>query len=140
MGMKRNGYTLIELMIVVAIVSILVAVTFPAYEVYVKRTRVANALTLAAGAEFAVAETTSINNALPATQAETGYISPAPTRDLQSISIADDGTAAVTVTFTAALGGGTLILMPTLDATGILTWNCQGGTLSAQYRPAICRP
>lgn len=138
--MKRNGYTLIELMIVVAIVSILVAVTFPAYEVYVKRTRVANALTLAAGAQFAVAETTTINNALPATQVETGYISPSPTTDLQSIAIADDGSAAITLTFTAVLGGKTLILTPTLGATGTLTWNCQGGTLSAQYRPAICRP
>ncbi len=138
--MKRRGFTLIELMIVVAIVSILVAVTFPAYQVYVKRTRVANGLSLAAGAQFAIAESTTIDNALPATQAETGYVGPSPSNDLQSIVIANDGTAVVTLTFTAALGGGTLTLTPTLDASGIMTWNCQGGTLPAQYRPAICRP
>lgn len=137
--MKRSGYTLIELMVVVAIVSILVAVTFPAYQVYVKRTRVSNALALAAGAQMAVAESTTINNALPATQAETGYVGPSPTGDLVSIVIADDGSAVITVTFSATFGGATLMLTPTLDASGTMTWNCQGGSLPAQYRPAICR-
>lgn len=140
MPKKQSGFTLIELMIVVAILSILVAVTFPAYQVYVKRTRVANALTLAAGAQFAVAESTTINHALPSTQVETGYVSPSVTDALQSIVIANDGTAVITLTFTAALGGGTMVLRPTLDATGTLTWNCQGGSLPAQYRPTICRP
>ena len=138
--MKQRGYTLIELMIVVAIVGLLVAVSVPAYQVYVKRMRVANALAMAAAAQVAVIETTTIDNALPATQAATGYVSPAPTKDLQSIVIADDGSAVITLTFTAEIEGGTLMLTPTMDATGIMIWDCKGGTLSAQYRPAACRP
>lgn len=127
-------------MIVVAIVSLLMAVVFPAYQIYVKRTRVSNALVLAAGAQTAVVESTTINNTLPATQAETGYIGPSPTNDLQSIAIANDGTAVITLTFSNLLGNATLLLTPTLDPTGIMIWDCKGGTLPSQYRPVICRP
>jgi type IV pilus assembly protein PilA len=137
--MKRSGFSLIELMIVVALVGILTAVTVPAYREYVMRVRVANGLTLAAAAQTAVAESTTINNALPATAAETGYVGPNPTKDVAAISIADDGTAIITITYTAALGGGTILLVPSMDVTGTMTWNCQGGTIPNKYRPAICR-
>jgi type IV pilus assembly protein PilA len=137
--MKRNGFTLIELMIVVGIVAILTAIAFPAYQDYVIRVRVSEGLALAASAQFAVAESTSMNNALPANQTETGYLAPASTNFIDSIVIADDGSATITITYTAAAGGGTIILRPSLDASGVMTWNCQDGTLAQRYRPAICR-
>ncbi|QBR83524.1 pilin [Legionella israelensis] len=137
---QQKGFTLIELMIVVAIVGILAAVAIPAYQDYTIRARVTEGLNLASAAKLAVSETAISNNALPATQAATGYTSPAATDNVQDISIAGDGTAAITITYTAAASGGTLILTPTLQANGDVTWDCStGGTLLDKYRPANCR-
>lgn len=136
--MKQKGFTLIELMIVVAIVGILAAIAIPAYQDYTIRARVTEGLSLASSAKLAVAETTTSNNALPATQAVTGYTSPAATANVTSVAIGANGV--ITVTYTAAAGGGTIIMTPTLQASGVLTWVCTGGTLLAKYRPAACRP
>lgn len=136
----QKGFTLIELMIVVAIVGILAAIAIPAYQDYTIRARVTEGLSLASSAKIAVAETTQSNNALPATQAATGYVSPAATTNVTSIAIAAN-TGVITITYTAAAGGGTLLMTPTVQANGDLTWDCKtGGTLLAKYRPASCRP
>lgn len=137
--MRQKGFTLIELMIVVAIIGILAAVAIPAYQDYTIRARVTEGLNLASAAKLAVSETAISNNALPATQAATGYVAPAATPNVSAIAIAGDGTAAITVTYTAAAGGGTIILTPTLQANGEVTWTCTGGTLADRYRPANCR-
>lgn len=138
--MNQKGFTLIELMIVVAIIGILAAVAIPAYQDYTIRARVTEGLNLASSAKLAVSETAITNNALPATQAATGYTSPAATPNVTSIAIADDGTAAITITYTAAAGNGTIIMTPTLQpANGDITWICTGGNLLAKYRPASCR-
>lgn len=136
--MRQKGFTLIELMIVVAIVGILAAIAIPAYQDYTIRARVTEGLSLASSAKLAVSETALANNALPATQAATGYTSPAATPNVTSIAIGANGV--ITVTYTAAAGGGTIIMTPTMTANGDLTWVCTGGTLLAKYRPAACRP
>ena len=73
-GKTAKGFTLIELMIVVAIIGILAAEALPAYQDYTIRARVTEGC-LAQSAKLAVSETAIANNALPATQAATGYIS-----------------------------------------------------------------
>lgn len=135
--MKQKGFTLIELMIVVAIVGILAAIAIPAYQDYTIRARVTEGLQMAASAKLAVSETAISNNALPATQAATGYVSPAATTNVTSIAVAAAGV--ITITYTAAAGGGTIVMTPTLQANGDVTWDCTGGTLLDKYRPASCR-
>jgi type IV pilus assembly protein PilA len=137
--MRQKGFTLIELMIVVAIIGILAAVAIPAYQDYTIRARVSDGLNMASAAKLAVSETTLSLNALPATQAATGYVSPGATANVTSITITAV-TGTVVITYTAAAGGGTIILAPTFAANAAaVTWTCTGGTTLDRYRPANCR-
>lgn len=135
--MKQKGFTLIELMIVVAILGILISIAVPAYQDYVMRARVAEGLNLATEAKLAVSEVTMVNRSFPSEQEDTGYISPVPTRNVQSIKIGPKGV--ITISYTKPAGDGTILLVPTLEANGEITWTCNTGTLLKQYRPATCR-
>ena len=136
--MKQRGFTLIELMIVIAIVGILASISIPAYQDYTVRARVTEGLNLASTAKLAVSETAMSKNELPTSQVETGYTSPAATDNVASIVIGDKGI--ITITYTPVSGGGTLVLTPKMQAAGgEITWDCKGGTLAPKYRPANCR-
>lgn len=95
----QKGFTLIELMIVVAIIGILAAVAIPAYQDYTVRARVTEGIVLASGAKTTVAENASMGGAFAA-----GWAGPAPTANVEQIQVAAD-TGVITVTMKPAAGG-----------------------------------
>ena len=144
--MKRiqQGFTLIELMIVVAIIGILAAVAIPAYQDYTIRARVTEGLGFAAAAKTAVSEFFISQGTMPADASEAGYSATASTPDVvQSLPYSRVGNnGRITVTF-RALGGDananeTIIFEGTGSGNGV-TWACTLGDLDDKYRPANCR-
>jgi type IV pilus assembly protein PilA len=139
--MKRvqQGFTLIELMIVVAIIGILAAVALPAYQDYTIRAKVSEVVIMAAPAKLAVAETTSSLGSLASvTAANSGYSFPGATKYVSSVAITD-GTGVVTVISAVPQAVGNIVLTPTDIGGGQLKWACTT-TIASKYVPAECRP
>jgi type IV pilus assembly protein PilA len=135
----QQGFTLIELMIVVAIIGILAAIALPAYQDYTIRSRVSEVVVMSAPAKLAVSETASSLAGLGAvTAANSGYTFPGATRFVSGIVITD-GTGVVTATSTVPNAAGTIVLTPApIGTTGQLQWTCTT-TIDTRYVPANCR-
>jgi prepilin-type N-terminal cleavage/methylation domain-containing protein len=139
MKKTQQGFTLIELMIVVAIIGILAAIAIPAYQDYTVRSRVTEGLSLASGAKTAVAEQYLSSGNWPTDNATAGLSASGSITGNWVSSVAVGASGLITVTYAGApIAGNTLTLQPT-DATGSVTWDCTGGDLADKYRPSQCR-
>jgi type IV pilus assembly protein PilA len=141
---KMQGFTLIELMIVVAIIAILAAIALPAYQDYVIRSQVSEGAVLSDGAKTAVAEYYSNRGSAPTDNASAGLAASNSIsgKFVYAVNVAN---GKITATFSATapqrantkISGSTLIFSPTFSG-GSTLWTCSSA-ISTKYLPVICR-
>jgi type IV pilus assembly protein PilA len=140
--MKRSlqkGFTLIELMIVVAIIGILAAVALPAYQDYTVRAKVSELLLAASSAKTAVSEAAATNSAMP--DVGSVDVQTQSSKYVSSVTYALSGTTQGVITALAQGDtniNGLNITMTGSYASGQVTWVC-GGSILPKYRPASCK-
>ena len=136
----QQGFTLIELMIVVAIIGILAAIALPAYQDYTVRAQLSEAITAASSARTTISEFVSVNSALPAD----GYS--VEDQDSQFVDSVNWTNQQIEVALSSEVGGDTssgdlLFLAPSgySAGDGQVTWQCGSTDIAQKYLPASCR-
>ena len=146
--MKRSlqkGFTLIELMIVVAIIGILAAVALPAYQDYTVRAKVSEVILAASSAKTAISEAAQVGGGvMPSSMALDSQSSKYVASVAYTQTSASVGVITVT-TKTGAAGGDnnisgvTVTMTGTVSGSGQVSWECKPGTMNAKYLPSSCK-
>ena len=143
----QQGFTLIELMIVVAIIGILAAIAIPAYQDYTIRAKVTEGINLASSAKSSVSEyRISVGN-FPSTNPLAGIATEASISSKYVRGVLVQANGVIRVTFATTLdtktNGATLYYTPSIGSKAAVDWVCTGGatagSLSLKYRTANCR-
>lgn len=140
---KSKGFTLIELMIVIAILGILLAIAIPAYSDYAIRTKVSEGLNMSVFAKEYVSEMRLGQNVYPTSNATAG-LATVTTKFVQSVTIKSQGVIQIQLQgIDPLVNGTTFVLSPTVPAGGsAIDWHCSsGGTtpINLRFLPASCR-
>ncbi|NII11445.1 pilin [Oleiagrimonas sp. C23AA] len=152
----QKGFTLIELMIVVAIIAILAAIAIPAYQNYVIRSQVSEGPVLADSAKTAVAEYYTTNGTLPGTNADAGVSQPASIggKYVGTVTVGTNGLITVSYGTTGAANGNgakansainnTQLALSPVTSGGTINWFCTtapvaGTKVPGKYLPTSCR-
>ena len=137
----QKGFTLIELMIVVAIIAILAAIAIPAYQDYLIRSQVSEGASLAAGAKTALAEYKANTGNWPADNDAAGI---AASGEIVGEYVTGVSTAAGVIT--ASFGGsansaihGQTLVFSAISNVGSISWTCTDSTVAGKYLPSSCR-
>lgn len=142
----QKGFTLIELMIVVAIIAILAAIAIPAYQDYLVRSQVSEGAVLTDGAKTAVAEYYSNKGVMPSSNLSAGLASASSITGsyVKSVTVGANGIITALFSNTSpqkaskAIDASTFVLSP-ITSTGSTSWSCKGGTVLQKYLPSSCR-
>jgi type IV pilus assembly protein PilA len=134
----QKGFTLIELMIVVAIIGILAAIAIPAYSDYTKRAKVTELVTAGSACKASVSEYFQSQGAFPA-DIDAAGCSATTTDKISGLTLAATGDITVSSNITGATGDYILVPTETVADSGVLEWTCDTSTIEPKYLPANCR-
>ena len=135
---NQKGFTLIELMIVVAIIGILAAIAIPAYQNYTKRAHVSEGLSLAGGAKAAVSEYYSANGTWPKGNASAALPAATSIKGNAVNSVTVDQSK-ITIAYNTKVDSGKTLILQGSATSGGIEWKCKTGNLKSEYLPANCR-
>ncbi|RXZ44601.1 pilin [Crenobacter cavernae] len=135
----QQGFTLIELMIVVAIIGILAAIAIPAYQDYTKRAHVSEGLTLASSAKTAVTEYYATKGSWPGSNASAGLPSTISGNAVKTIAVGATS-GVITVTYKDQVKNDAKLTLSPTDGSGGIQWACVKGTdMEDKWLPSNCR-
>lgn len=137
----QKGFTLIELMIVIAIIGILAVIALPAYQDYTGRAQVSEAVGLMEGQKSAVVEYRADKGAWPTTNEEAGIAAQIQGKYTESVEVGAEGVITATMKADGVntdVANGTVTMTPE-QSDGSFTWACEAGTLPSKFLPSSCR-
>ncbi|MBD3826096.1 MULTISPECIES: pilin [Stenotrophomonas] len=135
---NQKGFTLIELMIVVAIIAILAAIALPAYQDYLVKSRVSEVMLAASSARTTVSEAAAADTANPTDMPATVAIESQASKYVSGVTYSEGVITATGQDLGGSTPTGTITLTGQKSANGQVDWTCSG-TIAAKYRPATCQ-